>query len=231
MSGRRDDSHGDDVFHPDNAMDELFARANPNAEREGCPTDTVLRELASRARPISDPAYEHLAQCSPCYREFRRFQAKLGTVEVRPAGQWRWLVAAAAVFLLVALSAWFLTPLLRRAPAITGGREVYAQMDLRTYAVERSEVNSSKARPLAAQRAKLVLTILLPVGSEAGTYELQVMDSELRSQTNALGEARIENQVTTLRTLMELQALSPGEYKLAIRRKGQDWSLFPLHVD
>jgi hypothetical protein len=231
MSSRRDEAAGGEMFHPDDAMDELFARANPNPDREGCPTDEVLRALALKERLISDPGYEHLAQCSPCYRTFRQFQAELGTAVSKPGNQWRWLVAAAAVVLLLAASAWLWNSLIQRTPAMNESREIHAQMDLRTYAVERSEANSPKARPLVAQRAKLVLTILLPVGSEAGTYELQVMDSELRSQSNSLGEAQIENQVTTLRTLMDLRALSPGEYKLAIRRRGQDWSLFPLHVD
>ncbi len=61
-------------FTPEDEIDELFARANANPTRVGCPTRDVLIELAHKRRPISDPAYEHLAKCSACYREFRAFQ-------------------------------------------------------------------------------------------------------------------------------------------------------------
>jgi hypothetical protein len=57
-------------------LDVLFGTANPNPERVGClPTET-LAALARRARPMDDPAYIHLTECSPCYREFRELQHK-----------------------------------------------------------------------------------------------------------------------------------------------------------
>jgi hypothetical protein len=227
MSSRRDDARGD-VFHPDSAMDEVFARANPNPERKGCPTDEMLRALANRERPITDPGYEHLAQCSPCYRSFRRIQeeGRVATSTHSSRG-WRW-VAAAAVLLLAVASVWLMW--MRGGIPDGGTPEIRAQMDLRQYAVDRGEASLSMQRPLVAARARLDLTILLPVGSEAGSYELQVMDSELRSQSASHGEAKIENYLTRLHTRIDLRNLSPGEYRLAIRRKGEDWSFFPLRI-
>jgi hypothetical protein len=64
---------GTPEFEVDDEMDLLFARANRNPDREGClPTD-VLKALSRKELPITDPAYEHVAQCSPCYREFAGF--------------------------------------------------------------------------------------------------------------------------------------------------------------
>ena len=60
-------------------IDYVLGYANPNATRIGCPPRDVLIALAGRERPIDDPAYEHLATCSPCYREFRDLQASCGT--------------------------------------------------------------------------------------------------------------------------------------------------------
>ena len=232
MSSRRDQGH-EDLFHPANEMDEVFARANPNPERKGCPSDDVLKELAHRRRPISDPGYEHLAHCSPCYRIFRRFQQEAHQQEPRArGGVTRWL-AAAAILLLIAAGIWFAVSWRRSADG--GGNvvatEVRAEMDLRKYAIERNDVGSPNDAPLAARRAKLDLTILLPVGSEAGIYELQVMDAELRSKAAGLGEAQLENHVTTLRTNMDLRSLTPGIYKLALRRRGEDWRFFPLQIE
>ena len=70
-SGQRPDTPGHEV---DDEMDLLFGRANPNPTRTGCLSADVLRALSRKERSITDPGYEHLAQCSPCYREFRGFQ-------------------------------------------------------------------------------------------------------------------------------------------------------------
>ena len=64
---------------PEDDIDWYFGHANPNPTRRACVPHDVLLALARRERPIEDPAYEHLTQCSPCYREFRRLQmASLG---------------------------------------------------------------------------------------------------------------------------------------------------------
>ena len=94
-------------FTPEDEIDELFARANANPTRVGCPTRDVLIELAHKRRAISDPAYEHLAKCSACYREFRGFQQTTHRTPLRRAA---WIAAAAAVIIVVAGAAWFLSP-------------------------------------------------------------------------------------------------------------------------
>src|SRR4051794_38323289 len=57
-----------------NTLDPVFAHGNPNPDRIGCPPQPVLEQLARRALPIDDAWYDHLAECSPCYREFRSLQ-------------------------------------------------------------------------------------------------------------------------------------------------------------
>jgi hypothetical protein len=230
MTSRRDDSQGD-LFHPDNEVDEVFARANPNPERQGCPSDEVLEELALRRRPIDDPGYEHLGQCSPCYRTFRQFQRERGTTPNRRESSYGRWVAVAAVLGLALTSAWFFASRRDGSAVIVDGAEVRTEMDLRKYAVSRSDDGAETQGPLTAQRAKLDLTILLPVGSEEGSYELQVMDADLRSRGSVMGEARIENFVATLHTRIDTGSLAPGPYKLAIRRKGEDWRLFPVRLE
>lgn len=58
-------------------IDEILTRANPNAERVGCPPRETLVGLARRELPLGDPGYGHLLKCSPCYREFRALQQGL----------------------------------------------------------------------------------------------------------------------------------------------------------
>ena len=61
-------------FSPEDDIDTFFGYANPNPTRTACVPHDVLLALARRERPIEDPRYDHLTQCSPCYREFRRLQ-------------------------------------------------------------------------------------------------------------------------------------------------------------
>src|SRR2546429_5717467 len=93
-------------FTPDDDIDNVVGRANPNPTRAGCPPREVLIALSRRERPIEDPAYEHLTKCSPCYREFRAFQD--ATARERRTKGLTWFAAAAAVVLAAAAAAWFL---------------------------------------------------------------------------------------------------------------------------
>jgi hypothetical protein len=79
--------HSSDLVAPGlvDDLDEVLRRANPNPTRQDCPSHDVLVGLSRRARPIGDPAYEHLLECSPCYAEVRDMQRShvLGTSSIR----------------------------------------------------------------------------------------------------------------------------------------------------
>jgi hypothetical protein len=55
-------------------IDRVLSHANPNPQRVGCLSREVLASLAARRQPINAPGYEHLLECSECYREFRSLQ-------------------------------------------------------------------------------------------------------------------------------------------------------------
>jgi hypothetical protein len=216
-------------------FDEVLRTANPNPARVGCPTSDVLIAASRRERPLGDPAYEHLLKCSPCYSEFRALQ-KAGILGGgHTSGRTWWLGAAAAVLLLAAGAVWVVR---QRAPAqqvvtrenVVTARELPTELDLRKYAVARSEQSTPERPPVSLPRGRLNLTILLPVGSEPGSYEVQILDSDLRSKASATGDAEIRDYVTTLRAIIELGSLAPGTYQLALRRQGEEWRLFPADL-
>ena len=109
--------------------------------------------------------------------------------------------------------------------------ELRTELDLRQYAVTRSDQKQSDRPPLPLPRGRLSVTILLPVGSEPGSYEIQVLDSELKSRASATGQAEIRNYITTLQGTIDLHSLAPGTYQLALRRRGEDWQLFPARIE
>src|SRR5581483_4134553 len=138
--GQRPDHSG---FRIENEMDLLFGRAHPNPTREGCPAPELLRRLARRELPIGDPAYDHFAKCSPCYKELRTLQ-QMDAAKLAAVAKSRQMMIAAAALLAVAIAgSWFA---LRRTdhedrvaqPSTTTASQT-ARLDLRPLAVTRSE--------------------------------------------------------------------------------------------
>lgn len=225
-------------FKSEDEIDEVLGYANPNPGRVGCPPRDVLMALSRHELSIDDPVHEHLLECSPCYQEMRVLlqQATAQPQVAARARRW-WPAAAAAAVLAAVAGAWFFfaanqagAPPDETAAAVqTAG--LRTELDLRKYTVARSEQGPGERPPLSLPRGQLNLTILLPVGSEPGGYEVQVLDSGLRSRASAASEAEIRNFVTTLQVTIDLSSLSPGAYQLAVRRQGDEWQLFPAKVE
>jgi hypothetical protein len=233
MTNRANDPGSLDPIGHDE-IDALFGEANPNPSRADCPAKEVLLALARRERAIDDPAYEHLTRCSPCYREFRALQATVGVQEA--GGRYpRWWVAAsaAALLILIAVGVWLYLytgspPGDRvRVPVIA---EADARIDLRPYAVARSEQKPVGLPPIALSSQRLRVTVLLPTGSEPGPYALRLLDSASREVISATAIAEIRDFVTTLQTTVDLRSLPAGDYQLGVRRQGEDWHSYPVSV-
>jgi hypothetical protein len=209
-----------EITHP-TEFDELFGRAYPNPDRVGCPSRADLIGLARRRRPIGDPAYDHIKECSPCYLEGRAIQEA-------DASRRRILTWAAAAVLAIAAGTggWMLTK--GGDPVAT---ETHAELDLRPYAIMRGESQTADRPPLQLPRGQVLLTLFLPTGSEPAQYEVEVRDSNAVSKASARGEARVQNQVTVLALTVSTGSLSPGAYQLAVRRAGDRWQEFPVRVE
>ena len=219
-------------FQIETEMDLLLGRAHPNAAREGCPPRETLVSLSRRELPIGDPAYDHLSKCSPCYQEFRALQQ--ADVAARTAGvrRKRLTYAAAAVLVLAIGVSWFA---LRRdgrqisAPIANETAPQVASLDLRPLAVTRSEEQKG-AKPLEVLRGHVNATILLPVGSPPGHYEVRILDRDLRVRASTTGSAEIRNYITTLEAAIDTSGLDAGDYQLTLRRQAGEWQMFPLRV-
>ena len=67
-------AEGPDGFQPECVIDIVFAHGAPNPEQIGCYSEAELIEFANRFRPIDDPGWTHIMNCSPCYRRLRTLQ-------------------------------------------------------------------------------------------------------------------------------------------------------------
>lgn len=228
-----DQRPGAPEYEVDDEMDVLLGRGFPNPAREGCPPVDVVRELARKGRPITDAGYEHLAQCSPCYREFRGFQQADRRAHAAAGARQRWVLAAAAAVIIAVGGMWLV--LRRDSPrGVTSstavGEAQTARLDLRPFAVTRGGDPRPTPDPLMLPRGHVRATILLPVGAEAGTYELRVLDEELSVRATATGEAVVRDYVTTIVADLDVTTLSPSAYQLSVRRAGGEWQFFPAMV-
>ena len=221
-------------FQIENEMDLLLGRAHPNPAREGCPPRDLLVSLSRRELPIGDPAYEHFSKCSPCYQELRALQQADAAALKAAVRRKRLAYAAAAVLVLGIAGSWFA---LRRAGDADGlarpttqTAAQSARLDLRPLAVTRSEEQRVAAAPLVVPRGRVNATILLPVGSSPGEYDVRILDADLRARATAKGLAEIRNYITTLETVIDVSALEAGDYQLTLRRDGSEWQMFPLRV-
>lgn len=226
-----------DDFRAEDEIDTVLGCANPNPERVGCPSHDVLTALACRQRAIGDPGYEHIVNCSPCYREFRSLQQASSLGPLRSRRRAWWLSTVAAAIVLAAIGAWYLLASSRQHGAPEQSNvglkavELSTQIDLRKYTVTRSEQAGTEHPAFTLPRGDLHMTILLPVGSQPGAYEIQLLDADLRSRVDASGHAAIRNYITTLETSMDVHLLPSGTYQLALRRVGEEWQLFPARLE
>jgi hypothetical protein len=221
--GQRPDPSG---FQIENEMDLVLGRAHPNPSREGCPPAELLQRLARRELPIGDPAYDHIGKCSPCYQELRTIQQTDAARRVTSTARRRLAWAAAAVLVLsVGAGAW----LMSRGDISSAGA-VSAQLDLRPYAVARGDSQPADRPSLQLTRGRVLLTLLLPTGSEPGPYDVEMRNGSQRANAVAQGNAELRDQVTNLQVTLDLAQLSRGTYQLAVRRQGENWQTFPVQL-
>jgi hypothetical protein len=171
---------------------------------------------------MEKPGYEHLAKCSPCFKEFRAVQ-QADVARTAAIRQRRRIAYAAAAVLAVAVVGSLFVVMRSGGPAAVEsptGVEQSARLDLRPFAVTRSDQPAVEPQGLVLPGGRLNVNILLPVGYEPGEYEIQVIDADLQVRVGAKGTATIRDFVTTLEASLDLSALPRGSYRLAVRRRG-----------
>ncbi len=222
----------EDEFKP---IENMLAHANPNPQRIGCPSAEKLKALALRQSAANDPLYVHASQCSPCYTAIREFQREHAVMpEPTSRSLWRWLAVAAALLCMVAGGVWYFTKsqIAPPPPLIAKSQNQLPStiLDLRPYAVVRSDDNPKSSAPLAMGRGRQNVTLVLPVASAAGQYALKLLDSNLSPRMTSNPNAKLADGVTSITTELDLTEIPVGRYTLALKREPEDWRYFPLVV-
>ncbi len=202
------------------ALSRTFLDGYPNPERRGCPGTDTLRAIAFEILTLeeAEPWIYHLSSCSPCTREF---------CELRKSHRrWRALrfygIAASAV-LAAGILAWFLVKV-----SFGPARLQPVTVDLTAWATVRGAESNPPNPPVQLARGYFDMTVYLPVGSEPGIYEIQVLREPDQPIWSARREVKLENYKATLRVQIDLRRFSPGLYLLAFRQQDRSWTYIPM---
>lgn len=108
-----------------------------------------------------------------------------------------------------------------------------ALLDLRNSSASRTVGRGgpdSNTKGVEIPRALLALTVQLPFGSDAGSYEVEIRESNEQAIQSINGEAAIENGITNLFLKIDTRSLRPGEYAFAWRHVDFSWRQYPILI-
>ncbi|MGB6875588.1 MAG: hypothetical protein WBD87_06095 [Candidatus Acidiferrales bacterium] len=192
----------------------------PNPERVGCPPSNVLKGMASHSVPLAQAEkwLDHLGSCSPCYRDFSQFQKAYQLRRKRTL-----LAIAASILVCASIGGWAFVRWHNKSQTAQT-----ATLDLRNWSAARGVEPNPNLPPLEMARRSSRITILLPLGSAAGAYEIRVATPAGKVVLAASGTAELENGITSLRVTFGRRSLTPGSYVLQVRKTGLEWNSYRL---
>jgi hypothetical protein len=203
--------------------------AFPNPARTGCPDRARLRAMARRESSlrVDDLPIPHVVRCSPCFQEYMHYrQMLLFARGLRITG-------ASLVVGILFFTGWLIVSIHAGRSFDIGRWNFGTQsvlLDYRNESVTRSEAGGPARPTTTLPRKRLDIVILLPVGSEPGSYELRLVgtDGQVLVGKSLMGE--MENFVLRVRTNLDFRSLSRGSYLLELRRTGEDWDAHPVLI-
>jgi hypothetical protein len=189
----------------------IFRTDFPNAERAGCPPRQTLEAVVRKATSNieSRNVVDHLTCCSPCFAEYERL-IRRGVHGLR--------IPEPTVVQK--------EPLPRQA--VPNEFEM-AVLDLRNQSPVRGDQQPAPSKDSASlPTRRLELTVYLPIGSEEGGYEMQILREAGTPLVTQKGTAALEDHNVVLRIRADLTGLDSGRYLLRLRRASYSWRYYPV---
>jgi hypothetical protein len=212
----------------DNPIEAILLSGFPNPERIGCLSNEVIEGLGQKTIPRDDPAWRHIWNCSPCFKEFKVIRDKrMALVELKQHRQEifkRSMISLAALVCLAVIVGLFVR---HRPPATLEAAVVPINLfDIQT---TRGSENLDSSTVLAKLPRKLdELHITLPRFSVGGRYLVGILKDKSTNTAIALGYAvaspsPADRQQLNLVLKLDLSSADEGRYFLATRlEQGSD---------
>jgi hypothetical protein len=211
-------------------LQESALREFPNPERVGCPDAETLAGMSRRIIQMTQDQLHHVTHCSPCFQTFLAIRQEVRqrqVLRIRIAA-----VACAAALVLGAVIYW--AAVIRPTPPVQIATVTTpATLDLRPLTQNRGlEGGANAPKPsLVLPRKHLRLTLYFPVGSDEGHYEVQLLDSQLRTLLKQHVTATLQDHIVTAVAELDLSSLSAGLHTLAIRKSGDEWRTYSVVLE
>lgn len=219
---------------------QFFLEGNPNPERQGCPDEKTLKDIAENRLPVNHPARLHLASCSPCFAEFRSFR---GQFETKRASQRRLLTWAIAACLLVAVGLVGMKTIVKKTAGdlVTNPSQKQAgqlasvdrTIDLFNHGTVRGGADPNPLEAVSLPSTLVHLHLILPRFSDAGSYVVAVSKDRAGTAIVArgTGKTRGDSQRLLLDVSLNLRGAQAGSYFLATVRESDNGTYYyPLNV-
>ena len=207
------DSQEDELLK---SLGKIVASSYPNPDRAGCPEDDVLQFVASRKLdPVEQADHiAHIATCSPCFSRVQALQKR--TKRRKLIGG----VGLAMLILGLSVFKWqdHATP------------TVYAAtIDLRKAPIVRG---SDRAPTVVGElpRGRIHLSVILPVGSQAGTYHFALTQGDRAVAGPVTGPWSRNQGVDAAQVTLDTTSLSPGTYQLLVRHEEVGWAGYVVRI-
>lgn len=230
------------------SLGKKYARiAFPNPNREGCPSRSALRAMASRnPQPtLQHLPISHVATCSPCFMEYTRLRRRFAIVHgIQVAGV---SLAVFAILFGAMEIIWRFSrptgePSISRAhqtekePAVTSKdapsiAPYVMTINLASFSPTRGEEAKEPAKMIHLPSKLLRITLLLPIGMEPGEYVLQV-ENEAGAVLNEMRATGVlDRGVTSITADFDLRTESRGRLTLMVRPPGLSGRTFPVLLE
>ena len=203
-----------------------------NPDHIDCPGTDAIQAVVARtlSHPNFDDTVDHIAMCAPCLEEYHRRRRQLRVRRRRG-----WVVGFAAVLLLGFLLIYHpakkqppVGPVAQKAPAPFQA----ATLDFTGWTAERSLPSSRTKRATPkVSRARLALTLLMPIGTEDGPYSVQVRAASGEIIAQAKGIANWTGHAEKLDVSLDLSNVPAGAYTLAIQSTDASQRIYPVILE
>ena len=220
----------------------VFRTGFPNTDRSGCPAHEALQSVSRKKRGSveSEAVLEHLTCCSPCFSEYERILRR-----DKLSKNLKILALCASLLITVGLVVWFYafggeqglrppqpTIVQKEAspPQAPPTQFEVALVDLRN----RSTVRGDQDRPpdgtvvASLPTRRLDLSVYLPIGSEEGQYEIQILRAGETPLVALRGSATLKDHNVILQLRTDLTEIEPGRYLLGLRKASFRWTYYPI---
>ncbi len=233
-----------------------LSEAFPNPDRQGCPPDFALRSLAFSPTESDPKVTEHLSACSPCFKRYGELLSEFRSERPAEKGlSWMrvsvWAEAhpvlvgtALAAVLFVAIGIGFLLHGIRppNAPPMDTNRGsnpsepqpptvAYSRFDLDLGALSpvRGSAPTVTVRRVSLPNSPLSLTLILPLASPEGPYDLRLAANGQTFWSQA-AQGHLHRGKTLIQVDADLRHIPRGNYNLEVRSSAGTRLIQPVSI-